>query len=205
MPGKPSLEQRVRWHVAHARACGCRPMPKSVVAAVRKGERSPVVVVQWVRVEWTKGTRGAPGAVRRAGAPRAFPLPPERAAFLTGRHYFRDRIDGSLEPGLVDYMTRASCPDHQGPLLLRWEDGDLVVGFRWKDETGKPFRRDKADALRIRSGQTGRLVVNGRHSTHDDQYYSQDTYNVALGVDIDDDVFVKGRPNRSLNLEADLW
>src|SRR5262245_29706314 len=118
-----------------------------MAGANRKVDRSPVVVVQWVRVEWTKRTRGAPGAVRRARAPRAFVLPSQRAPFLAGRHRFHDWVDGSLEPGLVDYMTRASCPDHHGPLLLRWDGGDLVVGFRWQDETGKPFRRDKADAL----------------------------------------------------------
>ena len=30
MPKPATLEQRVQWHVAHAKACGCRPMPRSV-------------------------------------------------------------------------------------------------------------------------------------------------------------------------------
>lgn len=34
LPRGASLDERVRWHVAHARACGCRPMPASVRAAL---------------------------------------------------------------------------------------------------------------------------------------------------------------------------
>jgi hypothetical protein len=30
-----SLDERVAWHVEHAKACGCRPIPDSVAAEVR--------------------------------------------------------------------------------------------------------------------------------------------------------------------------
>ena len=39
MPPKATLDQRVRWHLAHAKACGCRPMPATVVAALKPGAR----------------------------------------------------------------------------------------------------------------------------------------------------------------------
>ena len=32
MPKNATLNQRVRWHVGHARACGCREIPKGVLA-----------------------------------------------------------------------------------------------------------------------------------------------------------------------------
>ena len=35
MPVKPTIDQRVRWHLAHARACGCRPIPRTVLAELR--------------------------------------------------------------------------------------------------------------------------------------------------------------------------
>ena len=35
MPRNPTLNQRVTWHLAHARACGCRPIPKSVLSLSR--------------------------------------------------------------------------------------------------------------------------------------------------------------------------
>jgi hypothetical protein len=36
MPKPATLADRVRWHVAHAKACGCRPIPKSVAAALAR-------------------------------------------------------------------------------------------------------------------------------------------------------------------------
>ena len=30
IPKNPSMEARIRWHVAHAEACGCRPIPEGV-------------------------------------------------------------------------------------------------------------------------------------------------------------------------------
>ena len=42
MPAKPTVDQRVRWHVAHARACACRAIPASVVTELkRRGVRLP--------------------------------------------------------------------------------------------------------------------------------------------------------------------
>ena len=36
MPRPATLGQRVKWHVAHARVCGCRPMPETVVTALER-------------------------------------------------------------------------------------------------------------------------------------------------------------------------
>jgi hypothetical protein len=32
----PSLEQRVRWHLAHAKACACRDIPRRMIAEMRR-------------------------------------------------------------------------------------------------------------------------------------------------------------------------
>jgi hypothetical protein len=53
MPPRATLDQRVRWHVAHARHCGCRPVPDPVQVEVRRaakarrrtGGRAPTVTV----------------------------------------------------------------------------------------------------------------------------------------------------------------
>jgi hypothetical protein len=39
MPANPSRAQRVEWHAAHALACGCRPVPRSLEAEVRAMNR----------------------------------------------------------------------------------------------------------------------------------------------------------------------
>ena len=36
MPARPTLEQRLRWHAAHARACACRAMPASIRAELAR-------------------------------------------------------------------------------------------------------------------------------------------------------------------------
>jgi hypothetical protein len=36
MPPRATREQRIKWHVAHARACGCRDIPDSIKSDVAK-------------------------------------------------------------------------------------------------------------------------------------------------------------------------
>jgi hypothetical protein len=36
MPSRATLDQRVAWHVAHVKACECRPMPASIVAELKR-------------------------------------------------------------------------------------------------------------------------------------------------------------------------
>ena len=37
MPAKATMDQRIAWHVAHQKACSCRPIPAGVVAAMQTG------------------------------------------------------------------------------------------------------------------------------------------------------------------------
>jgi hypothetical protein len=37
MPQRPTFDQRVAWHRAHAENCGCREMPKAVREALERG------------------------------------------------------------------------------------------------------------------------------------------------------------------------
>ena len=30
MPGNANLEQRIAWHIAHSKHCGCREMPPKI-------------------------------------------------------------------------------------------------------------------------------------------------------------------------------
>ncbi|HEY3449193.1 MAG TPA: hypothetical protein VGK67_22745 [Myxococcales bacterium] len=34
MPKNPTTEQRVAWHLEHAKACSCRPIPEKLAALV---------------------------------------------------------------------------------------------------------------------------------------------------------------------------
>ena len=35
MPPNATMPQRIAWHVAHQKACSCRPIPAGVVAAMK--------------------------------------------------------------------------------------------------------------------------------------------------------------------------
>ncbi len=37
MPPNATLEQRIRWHTDHSLHCSCRPMPQSILDAIRSG------------------------------------------------------------------------------------------------------------------------------------------------------------------------
>ncbi len=39
MPKKATPQERLAWHMAHQNACGCRPIPASLLAALAKGRK----------------------------------------------------------------------------------------------------------------------------------------------------------------------
>ena len=36
MPSHPTIDQRMNWHTEHVRNCGCRPIPKKLLAQSKK-------------------------------------------------------------------------------------------------------------------------------------------------------------------------
>ena len=38
MPKNPTLDQRIEWHLAHARVCECRPIPDSIASEIARRE-----------------------------------------------------------------------------------------------------------------------------------------------------------------------
>jgi len=41
MPARASAQQRLRWHLAHAKACGCRKLTASMLSELRRHARTP--------------------------------------------------------------------------------------------------------------------------------------------------------------------
>jgi hypothetical protein len=39
MPPRATMDQKIAWHLVHAKACGCRPIPPTVVAALGRKKR----------------------------------------------------------------------------------------------------------------------------------------------------------------------
>ncbi|MBA4058125.1 MAG: hypothetical protein C0490_25635, partial [Marivirga sp.] len=38
MPKNPTIEQRIEWHIEHAKECKCREIPTSILKEINKGE-----------------------------------------------------------------------------------------------------------------------------------------------------------------------
>jgi hypothetical protein len=38
---RANLDERVRWHLEHAEACGCRPIPASVLEEIDRRRAAP--------------------------------------------------------------------------------------------------------------------------------------------------------------------
>jgi hypothetical protein len=36
MPKKPTIEQRIKWHLEHARNCTCRPLHGKILEEIKK-------------------------------------------------------------------------------------------------------------------------------------------------------------------------
>ena len=36
MPKNPSMEERINWHIAHAKNCTCREMPEGILKEINK-------------------------------------------------------------------------------------------------------------------------------------------------------------------------
>jgi hypothetical protein len=40
MPARATLDQRVKWHLAHRKACACRELPKTIVEELKRRDTS---------------------------------------------------------------------------------------------------------------------------------------------------------------------
>jgi hypothetical protein len=128
-----------------------------------------VIVVQRVLTEWTKRSRGAPGAVRRNAVAEAFPLPPAgRTEVLVHQVVAREQNDFAVQ----QTQTNLTLPE-AGPLSL---DGSAGVRLEKTAEqlvvtgvtdvwcrcfTVFPQRSNRV-VLRLEIGQWGRWRLNFR-------------------------------------------
>lgn len=163
-----------------------------------------MVLVQHVEIVWTKATRGMPQAEARARLPRVYAAIPGNTAY----GYARLRLEEADGFRVEQRESRAAArlPATEGSLCLRAApDGRLILGLRWNPLRGQPRRYPRPEALRLASGQWAQLQINGRHASYSGQWYTEDSYNVACGPEIDPDVFLSRPPAARFSLTAHLF
>jgi hypothetical protein len=133
------------------------------------------VAVQWVRVYWTRRTRGAPGASRRSALPEAFPLAEAAPPFV--HEVWMSEVDGYVPHSQVSRglppVTEMELTEADGLLMVRptdpkppeWTTGGLDITWRPR--------------IALRPRQTLRWQSNKRFAAEWGWYYRLDTLNVA--------------------------
>ncbi|MCX2181213.1 hypothetical protein KV205_11820 [Streptomyces sp. SKN60] len=147
------------------------------------------ITAQWVRVSWTKRSRGGPAAALRNGLPAGFALPSPTPPTPGFAHAVRLREDDDFRPRAGETTLR------DAGLVLRDENGRLRVHTNIPLLGGLPPRRRRPPAVRLEPGQWVRWRLNYRFSSAAgvrDWSYWLDTFNVAYGP-VAPDVFL-GEP-----------
>lgn len=163
-----------------------------------------MIVVQIVEILWTKATRGAPRSNERAALPRAFAISSFAAAAsiqhvrMTEWNGFRAESRESRHGSLPRLHVGAICLHLESP-------GLLAIDFIGEGLSGQPRRRSASDVMRLTQGQTGRLIVNQRHTSYSGQFYGEETYNIAFAEAIAADRFVISDPDKLRDFSLDLF
>ncbi|GAA3342391.1 hypothetical protein GCM10020358_37210 [Amorphoplanes nipponensis] len=148
-----------------------------------------MIVVQRVVTEWTKRSRGAPGAVRRNAVPEACPVPPADGAGVLVHQVFareRDGFAGRETRSGHTLPASGSLPlDGVAGVRLERADGRLqvtgVTGVWCQCFTVFPRRPDRT-VLVLLPGRWGRWRLNFRlweDDGHGEWRYQKWVVNVA--------------------------
>ena len=172
-----------------------------------------IVVVQAVTTRWTKRTRGAPFAAQRRGIPLALPLPSLGEALLDSfclvDQVFYNDGDAFREP------VRLPVEDVQAQTLggvfyqvdenITVEPGAnaIKVDLRWTN--GAPRRMHHVGLFTVRTDTWARIRYNYRTSLEETWMYVQRTVNIAVGADLDLNVFTVTAPVHDYEDIAGRW
>jgi hypothetical protein len=170
----------------------------------------PKIILQRIRIVWTKASRGAPRASKRASIADALALPTQRRA---GRVFVHDMV--ADERNAFEFVAgpkiaatdraRASSAERGffGPVeWVALEDGSLAVSLR-PEGTGAP-RRPVRRLFALQPGQWGKLVVNERIAVEETWLYAQSVVNVAFATPLRADLFEGTQPVKAVDLRARL-
>ncbi|MCG8923776.1 hypothetical protein [Lentzea sp. CC55] len=154
------------------------------------------VVVQWVRTEWTKRSRGAPESVKRNSVPVGFALPHREPAV----HEVRLREWEDFAP----VWSPESREVDRVHVMLREEDGVLAVQLH-DTMMATPHRKVRPSPVRLSPGEWVRWQINHRWARPRDGgwNYLLTTLNLAYGPIGDTKLFL-GRPTRHVDERTHL-
>ena len=162
-----------------------------------------MIVVQKIKLAWTKASRGGEGAQRRAAVPLAFELPAFPAGDAAYNAILCDERDGFAPR---DMARQTSLPEHDACVLFEVRGDGVRVGYQWSPACGAP-ERDFAPPrwlMELHAGDYGRLLHNGRFSGEGNWSYQQIVFNVAVADVVASDLFTRAAPAVTADLRERL-
>lgn len=139
MPKNASLAQRVTWHTAHAQHCACRPIPKSIVAAL---SAAPPVRAAVSRLQ--RDIQTMPADVKQK----------LKARGLTRAYDARPPYQ---QNDYLGWMARAKLPATRQKrleqMLNELAEGGVYMKMKWTPSTGKGALAKRKPAPSKRTGR----------------------------------------------------
>lgn len=194
-----------------ARIAGERPA--AVCPLSRAAHVPSMTIVQEITVWWTKTARSAPGATVRNAVPECFDLPfrpATMARFDVVRHgvLIREWTGfGDPEETVEGHAVTPEQPLRLGCVRIEPGPDAAQVVYTYDFACGgAPERTSRPrPVLRLRAGQWGRVVYNGRFEDREtrDWLYKKVVANVAHVADPSEAVF-QGEPSKTFSDLAHL-
>jgi hypothetical protein len=160
--------------------------------------------VQWVRVTWTKASRGAPGATARNAVPRAVALPssPPNPGTALVAHY----VDAAEADRFAPVQR---VEEHPGPVRLRRlriSAGPTGPSVQLDQElSGEPRRPHRPGPVLLTPDEWLCWRINWRFAWHDGWTYQADTIHLRRVEQWRPDLFLDGVPTRTIDESARLF
>ena len=150
------------------------------------------LVIQLIHCQWTRASRGAPGATLRNAVPEHLPVPAE---ILTSPECWQHEVSFAESSNFAPHARLTQLPSDfrsTAGLALERNDDGVLCRFVWGPGIGAP-EREARTAFNLRPQQSGRLCFNGRLSldAHSDRgwQYQKFVYNIAWVDDCAPDIF----------------
>ncbi len=175
-----------------------------------------LLVVQEIRVTWTKAARGGVNAGRRNAVPHVLPLndlpsldktlATTPIVLIHQQHRFAEAADFQTPTPVT--TTRAVTAQDKlffpgTRLKIAPSAVTVIYRYTWA-ATGAPTRYPVARSISLAAGQWGQVQFNGRFGWDAPWSYHLTTLNIGLFTLLEPKVFLNSAPNKTLFDRAEL-
>lgn len=169
-----------------------------------------MLIVQHIRIEWTKTARGGELAECRSRIPKALPLPACPMVYDKQDHYFAQRLEFRECDAFAKPRERLSTPQIDIPYrtvncTVEWKNGAPLVEYAYC--SGAPTQVGRPASWDVPRDAWIRVEYNGRFSGMDDGnwYYLHEIINVAFAEMEQTDIFTALPPQSEFRRVSHLW